>query len=211
MSKIKLTYFDLTGRGEPSRLALAIGGVEFEDERIGFPEFGKKKQEGGFPYGSVPTLTVGDVTLAQSNSILRYCGKLAKLYPTDNLQAAKVDELIDAAEDVLPKIYQALFEKNEETKKQLLEKLNKEILPQWVGFIEKRVGSKGFSVGDSTTIADLKLYATFAGIAFGVPFFKDLNSSTFDNAPNLKTIFGTVHNIPKVVEWNKTKNKIEYN
>ena len=63
--------------------------------RIDGPEFGKRKQEGKFPYGkfkkkkkiyfsdnhflflspgSVPVLTVGDVTVAQSNNILRYCG-----------------------------------------------------------------------------------------------------------------------------------------
>ena len=32
MAKLKLTYFDFHGgRGEPARLALAIGGIAFED------------------------------------------------------------------------------------------------------------------------------------------------------------------------------------
>ena len=35
MAKLKLTYFDFDGgRGEPARLALHIGGIEFEDHRI---------------------------------------------------------------------------------------------------------------------------------------------------------------------------------
>jgi glutathione S-transferase len=35
MAKLKLTYFDFDGgRGEPARLALHIGGIAFEDQRI---------------------------------------------------------------------------------------------------------------------------------------------------------------------------------
>ena len=35
MSKVKLTYFDFDGgRGEPIRIALSIGGIDFEDHRI---------------------------------------------------------------------------------------------------------------------------------------------------------------------------------
>ena len=35
MPKLKLTYFDFHGgRGEPARLALAIAGIPFEDDRV---------------------------------------------------------------------------------------------------------------------------------------------------------------------------------
>jgi len=35
MSKLKLTYFDFHGgRGEPARLALSIGEIPFEDDRV---------------------------------------------------------------------------------------------------------------------------------------------------------------------------------
>ena len=33
-AKIKLTYFNLRGRAEPSRLILAQAGVQYEDHRI---------------------------------------------------------------------------------------------------------------------------------------------------------------------------------
>ena len=40
MSQLKLTYFDMHGgRGEPARLAMAIGGIDFEDSRFAFAEF----------------------------------------------------------------------------------------------------------------------------------------------------------------------------
>ena len=35
MPKLKLTYFDINGgRGEPARLALSIGGIPAEDDRV---------------------------------------------------------------------------------------------------------------------------------------------------------------------------------
>ena len=35
MSKLKLTYFDFHGgRGKPARLALSIGGIPFENDRV---------------------------------------------------------------------------------------------------------------------------------------------------------------------------------
>ena len=35
MPKLKLTYFDFHGgRGEPARLALSIGRIPFEDDRV---------------------------------------------------------------------------------------------------------------------------------------------------------------------------------
>ena len=39
MSRIKLTYFDFDGgRAEPTRLALSIAGIAFEDERLSFQQ-----------------------------------------------------------------------------------------------------------------------------------------------------------------------------
>ena len=40
---IKLTYFDLPGRGELSRMLLAYGGQPWEDNRISFAEWPELK------------------------------------------------------------------------------------------------------------------------------------------------------------------------
>eukprot|EP01091_Cochliopodium_minus_P021198 TRINITY_DN95_c0_g3_i2.p1 TRINITY_DN95_c0_g3~~TRINITY_DN95_c0_g3_i2.p1 ORF type:complete len:117 (+),score=25.89 TRINITY_DN95_c0_g3_i2:72-422(+) len=88
MSNLKITYFNAEGRAEPIRLALFIGGIEFDDERIDFPELQKRKPN--LPFGSLPVLTTGEgEIIAQSNAVLRYAGRLAKLYPQDNLQATR--------------------------------------------------------------------------------------------------------------------------
>lgn len=36
---LRLTYFNLSGRAEATRLALSLGDVDFEDKRISFAEF----------------------------------------------------------------------------------------------------------------------------------------------------------------------------
>lgn len=42
--KYVLTYFDLRGRGEVTRLLFKVAGVEFEDKRLTFEEWGKEKE-----------------------------------------------------------------------------------------------------------------------------------------------------------------------
>lgn len=41
----------------------------------------------------------GKHTIFDSVAILRYVGKLTKLYPQDEIEAAKVDEILGSAED----------------------------------------------------------------------------------------------------------------
>ena len=55
MARLKLTYFDFHGgRGEPARLALAIGGIDFEDDRVPFADWPRRKP--GTPFGGLPVL-----------------------------------------------------------------------------------------------------------------------------------------------------------
>src|ERR1043166_3139501 len=99
MPKLKLTYFDFDGgRGEPARLALRIGGVAFEDHRIPGAEWPKHRDQ--MPFRAMPVLEVDGKGITQSNSINRYVGKLTGLYPKDDWQALRADEVMDAAKDI---------------------------------------------------------------------------------------------------------------
>jgi len=80
MTKLKLTYFDFHGgRGEPARLALSIGGVPFEDDRVVTSDWERRKAH--TPFGALPVLEVDGQTLAQSNAINRYVGKITGSLP----------------------------------------------------------------------------------------------------------------------------------
>jgi glutathione S-transferase len=65
MDKLKLTYFDFPGgRAEPARLALHIGGVEFEDYRFAASDFPEVRKT--TPLNQVPTLHINELQITQS-------------------------------------------------------------------------------------------------------------------------------------------------
>ena len=112
--KLKLTYFDLIGRGEFIRLVLAYGQLEFEDERLTFEAFGELKST--VPTKQLPVLKINDdVILPQSIAIARYVAKLANLYPQDPLQAARADMCVDTLLDILNKLIIVVYFKDEDT------------------------------------------------------------------------------------------------
>ena len=84
MTTYKLTYFDFDGgRGEPVRIAFHAAGVDFEDHRISFEEFMETRNSMRFT--CAPTLEIDGVEVTQSNGMLRYVGKMAGLYPEDEM------------------------------------------------------------------------------------------------------------------------------
>eukprot|EP01091_Cochliopodium_minus_P018091 TRINITY_DN7253_c0_g1_i3.p1 TRINITY_DN7253_c0_g1~~TRINITY_DN7253_c0_g1_i3.p1 ORF type:complete len:211 (-),score=56.84 TRINITY_DN7253_c0_g1_i3:355-987(-) len=210
MSKLKLTYFNSPGRAEGIRIALFMGGVEFEDERISKEEFVNRKQS--LPYLAVPVLTLEDgEVIAQSKAILRYVGRLTKLYPEDIKQAMLVDEIIDGLIDMGLKMMPILFDQDPESKKKGIETINNELLPFWAGSFEKRIekyGSNGYSIGDSLTLADIRLYIVFIGVwKGGVPHLEGISKDSLNKFPRLIEVINKVGEHPKVLEWNKKNQK----
>jgi glutathione S-transferase len=158
MAKLKLTYFDVHGgRGEPARLALAIGGVSFENDRVAPATWPTRKPSA--PFGGLPTLEVDGQVLSQCNAINRYVGKLADLYPSDPWQAALCDEIMDAVEDVDTKVG-ATFNLSDEGKKVERAKLVSGPLPLFLERIQQRLVEHGgeYFAGGRMTVADLKVF-----------------------------------------------------
>jgi glutathione S-transferase len=158
MAKLKLTYFDFDGgRGEPARLALVIGGVPFEDQRIGvkdWPGFRAKT-----PFLAMPVLEVDGQEVTQSNAINRYVGKLTGLYPKDDVQALSCDEIMDACEDVGTRLGNTI-NLPDDAKKAAREELAKERLPRYLEQLQTRLAAAGgeYFVDKRLTVADLKVF-----------------------------------------------------
>lgn len=103
MPKLELSYFDFpNGRGEAARLALVVGGLDFEDQRIPVSEWPKQREQMFFH--AVPVLHADGDSLTQSATINRYIGRLAGLYPEDAWEAARCDEIMDVVEEMLVKL-----------------------------------------------------------------------------------------------------------
>jgi glutathione S-transferase len=121
-----LVYFACRSRGEPIRLACALGGIQFEELSVpeeqhngrrqlppppGDPkptyaagDAGKLNNPASFPFGTCPkwveTVDGRDILINQSNAILRHVGRRAELYGSSVAEAALVDAWLDHVEDV---------------------------------------------------------------------------------------------------------------
>jgi len=158
MSEFKLTYFDFDGgRGEPIRIAFNAAGIDFEDHRIPFAEFMKTRSNMRFT--CAPVLEVDGVAVTQSNSMLRYVGKLANLYPEDDLQALYCDEAMDAVEDLLHQIVQTFGLEGDE-----LKAAREKLAAGWISVYVKGLaellqrGGGEYFADNRLTVADLKVY-----------------------------------------------------
>jgi len=167
MSSYKLTYFDFDGgRGEPIRIAFHAAGVEFEDNRISFAEFGEMRQSTRF--NSVPVLEIDGVEVAQSNALSRYVGKMAGLYPDDELQALYCDEVLGALEDLSHYIVRMFGLKDEE-----LRLAREKLVDGWLSVYLKgldallTLGGGEYFAGNRLTIADLRTFVQIRSLRSG--------------------------------------------
>jgi glutathione S-transferase len=201
MPNLKLTYFDIHGgRAEPARLAMYIGGVAFEDNRISFQDFSANRSN--YPFERVPLLEIDGVPLSQCNSINRYAAKLAGLYPTDPLQAAFCDEAMDAVEDIVSQVTVTMRIKDEAEKKAARAALADGAIKIYLQQLQTMLQSRGgeYFADGRLTVADLKVMVCVrylrSGIIDHVP--RDLPDRL---APKLVEHLGRIRNHPKVREY----------
>lgn len=167
MSRFRLTYFDVDGgRGEPVRIAFHAAGVDFEDHRISFDEF--MKTRGDLRFTCAPELEVDGVTVTQSNSMLRYVGKMAGLYPEDDLQALYCDEVMDAVEDLLHQVVQTMGLEGDE-----LKAARQKLADGWLSVFIKGLaellerGGGAYFAANRLTVADLKVFVQIRSLRAG--------------------------------------------
>lgn len=173
MPQLKLTYFDMHGgRAEPIRLALAIGNISFDDHRFSYPEFAEVRKN--TPFNQVPVLEVDGVQITQCDSMLRYAGKLAGLYPSDAYQALLCDEVMFVIEEAGIKMGPTYRMTGEEQKAARLALANSSI-PVYLAWLEKKLAANGgqYFADNRMTVADLKVFIDI----------RTLNSGRLDHLP----------------------------
>jgi len=200
MSKLKLTYFDFPGgRGEAARLIMKLGNIPFEDERITFEEHAATLNDR--PFSAVPVLEVNGRLLTQSNTINRYLGKMANLYPADNFQAALCDEIMSAVEDLTHMVV-ATFQMEEDEKKAAREALADGAISVYLKRIEQYLKDRGgeYFADNRLTVADLKVYVWIGGLRSGILDY--VPADIVDKAaPLLNEHFERIHQLPKIAEY----------
>jgi len=168
MSGYKLTYFDIDGgRGEVTRIALHAAGIEFEDNRISFPEFGEARRN--MRFNAVPVLEVDGEAVSQSDAMSRYVGRLAGLYPTDPMQALYCDEVMGALEDLTHFTVQTFGLEGDalkEARKQLVDGKMTVFLKGVQGLLHR--GGGEYFADNQLTVADLRSFVQVRSLSAGL-------------------------------------------
>ena len=154
MANYKLTYFDFDGgRGEPVRLAFHAAGIAFEDDRWTFPEF--QENRASVRFSALPVLEIDGVAITQSNAHCRYVGRMAGLYPEDDLQALYCDEAMGAVEDLTNRIVPTFVLEGDE-----LKTAREALVEGWLSTFVKGIGELLERGGEY--FADNRLYGSLA-------------------------------------------------
>lgn len=204
LENCKVTYFSWPpGRGEPIRLALIIGGIKFTDERLTEEEWPAVKPT--TPWGTLPVLTLScGAKIGQTRAALRYVGIKVGLYPSDTFQAALVESMIDALEDIISKVDSLGANLLGENKVlAYAEALAKGgaiyVMYEKVEHFIEEHGLGGHCVGSTLTIADLFLFIVSGHVVGGY----------YDGVPNnaldvpFPHVLGTRKNVRKHAAVNK--------
>ena len=206
MTKLVLTYFDFDGgRGEAARLAMHLAGIAFEDKRIAGKDWPAMRDT--TPFQALPVLQVDGKTIAQSNTIDRYVGKLAGLYPKDEWQAALVDEVMDAVEDITARIGNTIGLEGD-AKKQAREALAAGPIPRFLQQLDARLKAGGgeWFVENRLTVADLKCFLWVRWLKSGA--LDHVPADIVDShAPLLAKHLERVKNHPKIAAYYAARKK----
>uniref|UniRef100_A0A0B7A4V0 Glutathione transferase n=1 Tax=Arion vulgaris TaxID=1028688 RepID=A0A0B7A4V0_9EUPU len=181
-SKIKLTYFDLDGRAELTRLVLTLAGKAFEDIRISREEWPKLMPT--TPFGQIPVVDIDGEVFTQSFAIAQYFAREFNLYGKTNLDGLEIDQISQLTMDFYKELAKVFLEQDPVKKVEVAAKVEAEETPKYIDHFEKLLqknGGKHF-VGDNYTLADLVAYDLVTG------FFSPFLGDCLGKAPLLKAL-----------------------
>eukprot|EP00929_Paragymnodinium_shiwhaense_P085077 TRINITY_DN4553_c0_g1_i1.p1 TRINITY_DN4553_c0_g1~~TRINITY_DN4553_c0_g1_i1.p1 ORF type:complete len:224 (+),score=57.37 TRINITY_DN4553_c0_g1_i1:65-736(+) len=211
MPSYKLTYFGITGLGEPIRTTFALAGIPFEDEHVTGETWGAKKAAEPEKYSKhqLPLLEVDGQLMPQSRALLRYIGSLGsfegkKLYPEDPMERYYCDEVIEMVEDIRPAIVPTFAIQDQAEKEAARAALIAPGGKIYTGLekLDERLGKFKFSAGDSPSIADC--YVVTVCWIFQAPTFIDgFGPETLAPFKNLVALKDKLMSLPPLVDYYK--------
>jgi len=219
---LKLENINIAGVAEKIRLALVVADIPFEEVRVNFADWPKRKATA--KYGQLPIMTLpSGEEVHQSDAMLRYVGSLGDgtLYPTDIMKRLEVDVALGLIGDLSrawsPCIFVAMkptmlghdenmsADEKGNLIKSMREKFLKEELPKYMGYFTELIekSDKKYLCGEDLTVADLSALHTIVyfnkGIADHVP------KESLDPYPVVTDWAGRVMAHPKIAKYYENK------
>eukprot|EP01060_Flectonema_neradi_P021731 TRINITY_DN29620_c0_g1_i1.p1 TRINITY_DN29620_c0_g1~~TRINITY_DN29620_c0_g1_i1.p1 ORF type:complete len:220 (+),score=32.73 TRINITY_DN29620_c0_g1_i1:38-697(+) len=200
----RLVYFPIAGRIEPTRLALAIGGIPFEDERIPGAEWRKTDLRKELGPRQLPLLFKGGDMYTQSMAMLRYACKISKvdgkpLYPEDPEEALRCDELTDQVGETFGDVSKSFRIADQAEREAFRAASIKEGgIHKWISYIDSILSKSvsGYAVGDQLTMADLAIFTWIQ--AFRSGWLDGIPANCLDQFPHIEAHRKLISNLPEV-------------
>nr|CAH7731288.1 unnamed protein product [Callosobruchus chinensis] len=190
----KVTYFDLNALGEPIRVLLSYGGLDFEDIRVKFNDWPALKPN--MPYGQLPIFECDGKVAHQHLAICRYLAKKVKLTGKDDWEDLTIDSTVDTVNDLRTKIAQFYYEHDPAQRKKLKKPLLEETIPYYIERLEAQAKANGgYLAVPKLTWADVY----FTSI---IDYLNALlDQDIIAKSPNLQAVKNKVWSIPNVKKW----------
>lgn len=193
---IRLYRFALSGHAHRAELMLSLLGLPVEKIDVDLPNGAQKSPDflAKNPFGQVPVIEDGDITIADSNAILVY---LATRYdasgrwlPRDPAQAARVQQWLSIAAGqlafgpALARIIRVFGRKIDPT-------MPLALAAQLYGVMDAHLAQQPYLVGDQATIADVAMYSYTAHAPEG--------GVSLEPYPNIRAWLGRIEALPGFV------------
>ena len=204
-SDITFHYFHGRGIGEPIRLLFSVGGIAFTDRRYSVDEFANMAAlKAQLPFGQMPALEVDGVFLGQTDSIARLAARLAGLYPSDPIEAARSDMIVVHQAEIQSALAKMSFDgvpgtpgmkmvPQEERQRRIAAWLET-TLPGALLRLEK-LSQEGYLVGSQLSWADICVFNRLNQL-FDID--ADVLRSDF---PKLQAVYERVAALPQIQAW----------
>jgi glutathione S-transferase len=176
MTSLCLTYLPIAARGFPIRFALRVAGRPFEDKRLPREDLVTGRGSTGynpttFPLGQLPTLSIDGELFTESVALSRYAAQGTVLYPTDPLEALRVEEVVAIIDELWSKVPMARHFNMQDpvVLLQARDNFNKAVAPRFLERLSARVGTKGspFVLASGPSLADVWLTAFAVQVGSG--------------------------------------------
>ena len=194
----KLTYFNDMGRGEIIRFIFAQAGVKYEDNRIAREQWQELKPS--TPFGALPVIEEDGKQLSGCIVCAKYLAEKFGLAGANEFENAEIASIVDVMEDVMKEMAKLFYEKDEDRKKELAEKM-KEFLPTKFALFEKRAAGNenGWLFGNKLTWADLLFYLLSGWAIMGG------NKDIVEKFAGLQKLHASVEALPNIAKWIKER------
>lgn len=219
---MKLTYFNVRGLAETTRMLFAVNNQngereEYEDFRYPLEvidmkthkmtkeEFDSDKSEGKLvkSLNKVPFLEVDGHTIPQSKSIERFLARRFGLMGNNEFESAHIDSICECVRDFKDMYQKVRAAEDVET---AMNEWFTVTLVERLTLLENLLNDNGFSVGDKLSLSDIVLYS------FITNFFdnKEASMNATLATPRLRKIVTMVGELQEIKDWLEKRPKTNF-